>query len=49
MYKAKSLLFFENVVISLHTFKNSAVGASEIEAPIEDQTWSGWFVERIRD
>lgn len=35
-------------MISLHTFKNSVVGASEIDTPIEDQTWDGCFVERIR-
>ena len=41
-------IFFEKVTISLHTFENSVVGASEIDTPIEDQTWSGCFVERIR-
>ena len=35
-------------MIALPTFKNSAVEASEIDTPIEDQTWSGCFVERIR-
>ena len=41
--------FSEKVTISLHTFGNSAVGASGIDTPIEDQTWSGCFVERIRE
>ena len=41
--------FFKKVTISLHTFGNSAVGASGIDTPIEDQTWSGCFVERIRE
>ena len=28
--------------------ENYAAGASEIDIPIKDQTWSGCFVERIR-
>ena len=40
--------FFKKMTISLHTFENSAVGASKIDTPIKDQTWSGCFVERIR-
>ena len=39
--------FSEKVTISLHTFGNSALGASGIDTPIEDQKWSGRFVERI--
>ena len=38
----------ETVMISLHAFNHSACGASEIDIPIEDQTWSARFVERIR-
>ena len=30
------LQFSEKILISLHTFKNSTVGASEIDTPIED-------------
>ena len=40
--------FFEKIMISLHTFENSAVGASEIDTPIKDQTWDGCFIERIQ-
>ena len=40
--------FSENVKTSLHTFKNSAFGASEFDTPIKDQKWSGRFVERIQ-
>ena len=32
----------------LHTFKNYAFRASEIDTPIEDQKLDGHFVERIR-
>ena len=35
-------------MISLHTFENLAFGASKIDTPIEDEKWSGRFVERIR-
>ena len=38
----------EKVVISLHTLRNAAVGASETDTPSKDQTWSGYFVKRIR-
>ena len=37
----------KKVTISLRTFKNSALGISEFDTPIEDQKWSGRFVERI--
>ena len=40
--------FSEKISISLHTFENLAVGASEIDTSIDDQTWSGCFVKRIR-
>ena len=39
--------FSEIVRSSLHTVENSAFGASEFDTPIEDQKWSGRFVERI--
>ena len=38
----------EKVMIWLHTFENSAFGASEIDTPIEDAEWGDHFVERIR-
>ena len=38
----------EKVMISLHTFENSAFGASDFDIPIKDQKWSGRFVKRIR-
>ena len=34
-------------MISLQTFENSVFGGSEFDTPIEDQKWSGCFVERI--
>ena len=40
--------FYEKVVILLHTFENYVFGASEFDTPIEDQKWSGRFVERFR-
>ena len=39
--------FLEKVMISLHTFENSAFGVSEIGTSIEDQKWSDCFVEKI--
>ena len=41
-------LLLKQILISLHTFANSAPGASNSDTPIEDQTWSGRVVERIR-
>ena len=38
----------EKVMISLYTFENSVFGGPGIDTPIEDQKWSGCFVERIR-
>ena len=40
--------FSEKVRSSLHTFENSAFGASEFDTPIWNQKWSACFVERIR-
>ena len=40
--------FSEKLMILLHTFKNLDFGVSEFDTPIEDQTWSGRFVETIR-
>ena len=37
----------QKVTISLHTFENSAFGGLEFDTPIEDEKWSGRFVERI--
>ena len=41
-------LLYEKVVILLHTFENSAFGASEFDIPIKDPKLDGHFVERTR-